>query len=92
MASINPNVPERMDAIAPKALLLLNGAKDGGIDIRSIRKFATDMRGRYEDHADRLDFFEDVNVGHEFSKEMRSRATAWLVKHLIEQPIRVKRE
>jgi pimeloyl-ACP methyl ester carboxylesterase len=92
MGSINPNVPERMDAIAPKALLLLNGAKDGGIDIRSIRKFAADMRPRYQEHPDRLDFFEDVNAGHDFSQEIKSRATAWLVKHLIDQPIRVPRE
>ncbi len=36
-----------MDAILPKPLLLLNGGKDIGIDIRTIRKFANDMRPRY---------------------------------------------
>ena len=45
--SLDSNTPARMDRIAPKALLLLNGTKDGGIDIRSIRKFADDMRPRH---------------------------------------------
>ena len=50
------------------------------------------MRPRYKDNPDRLDFYEDPSAGHDFSKEIKPRATAWLVKHLIENPIRVNRE
>jgi pimeloyl-ACP methyl ester carboxylesterase len=91
--SLDSNVPERMDAILPKALCLLNGTKDGGIDIRSIRKFADDMRPRYAAKGlpDRLEFYEDPAAGHDFSKEIKPRATAFLVRHLIEKPIRVER-
>jgi uncharacterized protein len=89
--SLDSNVPARMDAIVPKALFLLNGTRDGGIDIRSIRAFADAMRPRYRDMPDRLDFYEDPEVGHAFSKIMREKATAWLVQHLITKPIRVKR-
>ncbi len=88
--SLDSNTPSRMDLIAPKALLLLNGTKDGGIDIRSIRKFADDMRPRYKDIPDRLGFYEDPNVGHDFSPQIKQRATAWLVQHLIEKPIIVR--
>jgi dienelactone hydrolase len=90
--SLDSNVPERMDAILPKALCLLNGTKDGGIDIRSIRKFADDMRPRYKakDLADRLEFFEDPEAGHDFSPPIKERATAFLVRHLIEKPIHTK--
>ena len=88
--SLDSNVPERMDAILPKALCLLNGTKDRGIDIRSIRKFAEAMRPRYKekDLADRFDFYEDEKVGHSFSEPMREKATAFLVRHLIEKPVR----
>ena len=89
--SLDSNTPARMDAIVPKALFLLNGTKDGDIDIRSIRKFALQMRPRYKEFPDRFDFFEDRDVGHVFSKEMRERSIRWLVRHLIEQPIRVNR-
>ena len=89
--SLDSNVPARMDAIVPKALFLLNGTRDGGIDIRSIRAFADAIRPRYKDHPNRFDFLEDPEVGHSFSKVMREQATAWLVRHLIEKPIRVER-
>ncbi|OAI47712.1 hypothetical protein AYO44_09115 [Planctomycetaceae bacterium SCGC AG-212-F19] len=90
-ASLDSNTPERMDAILPKALFLINGTKDGGIDIRSIRKFADQMRPRYKNLPDRFDFFEDENAGHTFSPLMKPKATQWLVRHLIEKPIRVQR-
>lgn len=88
-ASLDSNTPERMDAIVPKALFLVNGGRDRGIDIRSIRKFADAMRPRYEEFPDRFAFFEDEAAGHTFTDAMKERATAWLVRHLIEQPIRV---
>src|SRR4051794_15424705 len=83
--SLDSNTPARMDAIVPKALLLLNGTKDKGIDIRSIRKFAADMRPRYKgkDHADRFDFFEDEKADHEFTPAMKERAAEWLDRHLV---------
>lgn len=90
-ASLDSNTPERMAAIVPKALILINGARDGGIDIRSIRKFAEAMRPRYEDHPNRFAFFEDQQAGHTFTDSMREQATRWLVRHLIETPIRVRR-
>jgi hypothetical protein len=91
--SLDSNTPERMKKIAPnKALLLLNGTKDGGIDIRSIRKFHEDIRPLYKEHPERIGFYEDPDAGHDFTKEIRQRATEWLVKHLIEKPIRVERE
>lgn len=89
--SLDSNTPARMDAILPKALLLLNGGKDGGIDIRSIRKFADEIRPRYKDLTDRFDFFEDKDVGHEFTNAMKERAIQWLNLHLVEKPIRVER-
>ncbi len=91
-ASLDSNSPERMDAIAPKALFLINGTLDRAIDIRSIRKFADEMRPRYERFPERLDFFEDKNAGHTFSKVMKEKATQWLVRHLIEKPIHANRD
>ena len=91
-ASLDSNTPERMDAIAPKALFLVNGTHDRAIDIRSIRKFADEMRPRYERFPERLDFFEDKKGGHTFSKVMKEKATQWLVQHLIRKPIRVSRD
>jgi pimeloyl-ACP methyl ester carboxylesterase len=88
--SLDSNTPRRMDAIVPKALMLLNGTQDGGIDIRSIRKFAEDMRPRYAKLPDRFGFFEDPEAGHEFSAAIEERATAWLVQHLIDKPILVE--
>jgi hypothetical protein len=69
----------------------MNGAKDKGIDIRSIRKFAEDIRPRYKDHAARFDFFEDENADHECTTAMKERAIKWLDRHLVERPIRVER-
>jgi pimeloyl-ACP methyl ester carboxylesterase len=88
--SLDSNTPDRMAAIAPaKALCLLNGTKDKGIDIRSIRKFADDIRPRYEKFPERLTFFEDPEAGHDFSKPIKAHANAFLDEHLIEKPIRV---
>lgn len=91
--SLDSNTPARMDAIVPKALLLLNGTKDRGIDVRSIRAFAGRMRPRYKDKdaADRFDFFEDENADHEFTAAMKERAVEWLDRHLVRKPVRVDR-
>lgn len=91
--SLDSNTPARMDAIVPKALLLLNGTKDKGIDVRSIRAFADQMRPRYKEkgHADRFDFFEDEKADHEFTAAMKERVAEWLDRHLVRKPIRVER-
>jgi len=91
IGSLDSNTPPRMDLIVPKALLLLNGTRDKGIDIRSIRRFAEDMRPRYANHPERFDFFEDQTAGHDFSEAIKGKATRWLIQHLIEKPIRVPR-
>lgn len=91
VGSLDSNTPHRMDAIVPKALLLLNGAKDVDIDIRSIRAFAEQMRPRYEATPDRFDFFEDGAADHKFTDAMKERVVGWLELHLVEKPIRVKR-
>jgi hypothetical protein len=50
-------------AIAPKALLLANGAKDA-IDIESIKKFVKDLRPSYEAYPGRLELLEEPKTGH----------------------------
>lgn len=91
VGSLDSNTPARMDAVVPKALLLLNGAKDHEIDIRSIRKFAQDMRPRYEGFPGRFDFVEYTDVGHQFTDEMKIKVLEWLDRHLVRQPIRAER-
>jgi pimeloyl-ACP methyl ester carboxylesterase len=92
VGSLNSNTPARMDAIPPKALLLLNGTKDHEIDIRSVRKFAEDMRPRYKDFPDRFDFVEYPDAGHQLTAGMKAKMVEWLDRHLVQKPIRVDRK
>jgi dienelactone hydrolase len=85
------NSRDHMDALAPKALLFANGAKDGGIDIQTIRSFVKDLQPRYAAHPDRLAFIEEPDVGHTVTNRMWSEGTSWLVRHLQEKPIRAVR-
>src|SRR5262249_41119010 len=71
--SLNPR--DRMRAIAPKALFLANGARDGGIDIESVRSFVKDLRPSYEAHADRLTLLEEPNAGHSVTDRMWAEGT-----------------
>jgi len=87
--SLNPR--DRMRAIAPKALFLANGARDGGIDIESVRSFVKDLRPSYEAHADRLTLLEEPNAGHTVTDRMWAEGTKWLLRHLVEKPVRLPR-
>jgi dienelactone hydrolase len=78
---------DRKAAIAPKALFLANGAKDE-IDIESIKKFVKDLRPSYEAYPDRLNLLEEPNTGHTVTDRMWSEGTQWLIRHLVEKPIR----
>jgi hypothetical protein len=89
VASLNPR--DRMPAIAPKAVLLANGARDKGIDIQSIKSFVKELGPSYKDHPGRLAFLEEPEVGHTVTDRMWSEATRWLLRHLVERPIRSAR-
>jgi len=81
---------DRKSAIAPKALFLANGARDA-IDIESIKKFVKDLRPSYEAYPDRLLLLEEPKTGHAVTDRMWSDATLWLLRHLVEKPIRTLR-
>jgi dienelactone hydrolase len=87
--AINPQ--ERKSAYPGKALFLANGAKDDGIDIETIKKFVKDLKPSYETYPDRLAFLEEPNVGHSVTDRMWTEAGQWLVRHLVEKPIRQSR-
>jgi uncharacterized protein len=84
--SLNPR--DRKAAIAPKALFLANGARDRGIDIQSVKKFVKELRPSYESCPDRLKFLEEPEAGHTVTDRMWKEGSQWLVRHLLEQPIR----
>ncbi len=81
---------DRKAAIAPKALFLANGARDA-IDIESIKKFVKELRPSYEANPDRLHLLEEPKTGHSVTERMWSEGTQWLVRHLVENPIRAAR-
>ena len=78
---------ERKAAIAPKALFLANGARDE-IDIESIKKFVKELTPSYKDHPDRLRLLEEPKTGHMVTDRMWSEGSQWLVRHLVEKPVR----
>jgi dienelactone hydrolase len=83
--SLDPLARKR--AIAPKALFLGNGARDA-IDIESIKSFVKDLRPKYEAFPERLQLLEEPKTGHSVTDRMWSEGTQWLVRHLVEKPIR----
>lgn len=87
--SLNPR--HRKAAIAPKALFLANGARDKGIDIQSIRSFAKELEANYKDYPERLKVLEEAETGHSVTDRMWNEGTQWLVRHLVEKPIRSPR-
>jgi pimeloyl-ACP methyl ester carboxylesterase len=89
VGSLNPR--DRMGAIAPKAVFLANGAHDDGIDIESVRSFVKDLRPGYEAHPDRLLLLEEPDTGHAVTDRMWAEGTKWLLRHLVEKPIRSPR-
>jgi dienelactone hydrolase len=87
---VNANDPlNRKAAIAPKALFLANGAKDQ-IDIESIKKFVKNLQPSYKEYPDRLMLLEEPKTGHTVTERMWSEGAQWLVRHLLEKPIRSK--
>lgn len=85
------NSRDHMTALAPKAVMLANGAKDGGIDIQTIRSFVKDLQPSYAAYPDRLAFLEEPDVGHTVTDRMWRDGFQWLVRHLQEKPIRSPR-
>jgi dienelactone hydrolase len=86
VSSLDPQ--DRKPAIAPKALLLANGARDDGIAIASIKQFVKDLRPSYKTHPDRLELLEEPKTGHTVTERMWKESTRWLLCHLVEKPIR----
>jgi dienelactone hydrolase len=78
----------RKRAIAPKALFLANGALDA-IDIESIKTFVKDLRPSYEAYPERLHLLEEPKTGHSVTDRMWNEGAQWLVRHLVEKPIRL---
>jgi dienelactone hydrolase len=74
-------------AISPKALFLANGARDE-IDIESIKKFVKELRPSYAAHPDRLRLLEEPKTGHTVTDRMWREGTQWLVRYLVERPLR----
>jgi dienelactone hydrolase len=85
------NPQDRKTMFAPRALFLANGARDDGIDIESVKKFVKDLGPTYAAHPDRLKLLEEPDVGHSVTDRMWTEGTQWVVRHLIEQPIRSTR-
>lgn len=81
---------DRKKAIAPKALFLANGARDE-IDIESIKMFVKDLRPSYEAYPDRLKLLEEPKTGHTVTERMWREGAQWLLRHLVENPIRSAR-
>jgi dienelactone hydrolase len=86
VGSLNPR--DRKAAIAPKAVFLANGGRDRGIDIESIRTFVKELRPSYRSYPGRLAFLEEKEAGHTVTDRMWNEGTRWLLRHLVEQPIR----
>jgi dienelactone hydrolase len=80
VGSLNPQ--DHKAAIATKALFLANGARDKGIDIRSIKTFVKDLRPSYKDNLDRLKFLEEPEAGHSVTDRMWAEGTDFLLRHL----------
>src|SRR5262245_18097668 len=85
------NSRDHMNALAPKALFFANGAKDDGIDIQTIRSFVKDLQPRYAKYPDRLALLEEPNVGHSVTDKMWNEGSQWLLRHLVEKPVRSQR-
>jgi dienelactone hydrolase len=86
--SLDPQ--DRLRAIAPKALFLANGARDQ-IDIESIKKFVKELQPSYTAYPERLRLLEEPKTGHSVTDRMWREGTQWLVRHLVEKPIRPAR-
>jgi len=84
--SIDPK--ERKAAIAPKAVFLANGAKDKGIDIQSVKAFVKDLQPGYKDTARPVEVSRRAGRRALRDRRMWKEGTEWLLRHLVEKPIR----
>ena len=80
MTSIDPQ--PRLAQIPPKALCLINGGRDGYIDIDSVRRFVADLTPLYQENQDQLRFLPFPDAGHEVTAAMWKEAQAWIVRKL----------
>jgi hypothetical protein len=80
VTSIDPQT--RAAQIPPKALCLINGGRDGYIDLESVRRFVADLTPLYQENKDRLHFLPFPDAGHEVTDAMWQEAQAWIVRKL----------
>ena len=80
VTSIDPQ--PRLAQIPPKALCLINGGRDGYIDIDSVRRFVADLTPLYQENQDQLRFLPFPDAGHEVTDAMWKEAQAWIVRKL----------
>lgn len=80
VTSLDPHT--RLAQMPPRALCLLNGGRDGYIDIESVRRFAADLKPLYQDHPDRLRFVPFPEAGHEVTDAMWKEARLWIGKNI----------
>ncbi len=61
------------------------------IDIASIKKFVKEPLPSYEAYPDRLALLEVPKTGHTITDRMWNEGTQWLVRQLVEKPLRSPR-
>jgi hypothetical protein len=72
----------RLAQIPPKHVCLLNGGRDGFIDIESVRRFAEELKPLYRAHPDRLRFTPYPDTGHEVTAAMWRESQEWIARGL----------
>ena len=80
VASLDPQCS--VAQIPPKAVCLLNGGRDGFIDIESISKFVAELKPLYRDQPDRFRFSPFPDTGHEVTEAMWCEAQEWIARNL----------
>ena len=80
VASLDPT--PRLARIPPKAVLLVNGGRDGYIDIESVRRFVADLEPLYGKDRSRLRFVPLPEAGHGVTDAMWREAQDWIVRGL----------
>jgi hypothetical protein len=61
---------------------MLNGGRDGLIDIESVRKFVAELTPLYRDQPDRFRFTPFPDTGHEVTQAMWRVAQEWIARNL----------
>lgn len=79
------DTPDIAALIAPRALHLNFGDKDGGSPIDEVRRGVETIARAYESvHArESFSYFIEENTGHVLSDEMWKRTKSWFAKHLL---------